>query len=121
MEDNIQIFSRVEVWEKCWFDKCSRLQQENAQLKEENTNLKQMVNFGGITIVKCPECEKNINVNFCRETDRYIQKSKQLKNKLEKIEELINHEWFKRTQIGIQDKTFQKWELDKILNIIKED
>jgi hypothetical protein len=43
-------------------------------LQQENKKLKMMVNFGGITIVNCPECNKEINVNFCRETEEYRKK-----------------------------------------------
>lgn len=36
------------------------------------------------------------------------------------IEEHIRHEWFKREQIGIMDKSFQEWEMNKLLQIIEK-
>lgn len=41
---------------------------------KENERLKQMVNFGGITITNCPNCKKEITVNFCRETENWRKK-----------------------------------------------
>ena len=52
----------------------SQLDIANKKLEEEqqeNIDLKKQCNFGGITIVKCPECDKKINVNFCREIEEY--------------------------------------------------
>lgn len=43
---------------------------------------------------------------------------KQLKSTLEEIREYIKHEWFKRGQLGIIDKSFQEWELNNLLQII---
>lgn len=48
--------------------------QLSEQLQQENQQLKQMVNFGGITITNCPNCKKEITVNFCRETENYRKK-----------------------------------------------
>ena len=39
-------------------------------------------------------------------------------SKIEKIREYIEHEYFKRTQIGITDKDFQEFEIKNILSII---
>lgn len=41
-----------------------------------------------------------------------------LKSTLEEIREYIKHEWFKRGQLGIIDKSFQEWELNNLLQII---
>lgn len=75
------------------------------QLQQENQQLKQMVNFGGITITNCPNCKKEITVNFCRETENYRKKYlnavadyemvmselQELKKQLEAINEQANY------------------------------
>ena len=37
---------------------------------------------------------------------------------LDEIREYIEHEWFKRGQLGIIDKSFQEWQLKDILQIL---
>ena len=41
-----------------------------------------------------------------------------LESVLDEIREYIEHEWFKRGQLGIIDKSFQEWELRKLLQIL---
>lgn len=50
------------------------LELRNEALEREFKRLKQMVNFGGITMTECPNCKKEITVNFCRETENYRKK-----------------------------------------------
>lgn len=45
-------------------------------------------------------------------------KNQQLKEAIEEVREYINHEWFKRGQLGIIDKSFQEWQLKDILQIL---
>ena len=47
-----------------------------------------------------------------------VEENQQLKSTLEEIREYIKHEWFKRGQLGIIDKSFQEWELNNLLQII---
>ena len=61
-------YTRLEEIHDFYFEKYCDLKQENQQLK-------QMVNFGGITITNCPNCKKEITVNFCRETENYRKKN----------------------------------------------
>lgn len=70
-----------------------RLQQENNQLKATNESLTSLVN----------SCQQE------------IRKHKEV---IEEIREYINHEWFKRGQLGIIDKSFQEWQLKDILQIL---
>lgn len=46
------------------------------------------------------------------------QEKKQLKEVVEDVKEYISHEWFKREQLGIIDKSFQEWQLKDILQIL---
>ena len=46
------------------------------------------------------------------------QENQQLKEVIEEVREYINHEWFKRGQLGIIDKSFQEWQLKDILQIL---
>lgn len=46
------------------------------------------------------------------------QENKRLKEVIDEAREYINHEWFKRGQLGIIDKTFQEWQLKDILQIL---
>ncbi len=73
-------------------------------LEKENQQLKKMVNFGGITIVNCPECNKEINVNFCRETEEYRKKYQQLKDNWNKLKEWLEEETMQHWNINILDK-----------------
>ena len=43
----------------------------------------------------------------------------ELKDRIIKAIEYINHEYFKREQIGINKKEFQQWQLEELLNILK--
>ena len=70
------------------------LQQENKQLKEENERYRKL----GF---------KHLN-----------EQNNQLKEVIEEVREYINHEWFKRGQLGIIDKSFQEWELNKLLQLL---
>jgi len=46
------------------------------------------------------------------------QQNKELQDRIDKAIEYINHEYFKRIQIGIADKTFQEFEVKNILLIL---
>lgn len=46
-----------------------------------------------------------------KERDKY-------KEVIEEVREYINHEWFKRGQLGIIDKSFQEWQLKDLLQIL---
>jgi response regulator of citrate/malate metabolism len=56
---------------------------------------------------------------YDNKTKELEKQNKEKQDKLDKIEEKINHEWFKRIQLGIIDKTFSEYELKNILQIIK--
>lgn len=81
-------------------DEIKNLQTENQQLKEDYQN----------------ELDENCKLSelWCKSQ----QENHQLKSTLEEIREYIKHEWFKRGQLGIIDKSFQEWELNKLLQII---
>lgn len=72
-------------------------------LQQENKQLKQMVNFGGITITNCPNCEKEITINFCRETEQYRQKYLKFKDNWNKLKEYISE-----TKINEFEKAYGK-------------
>lgn len=69
------------------------LEQENQQLKENNMSMQEEM------------------VRTWKKADKY-------KEVIEEVKEYINHEWFKRGQLGIIDKSFQEWQLKDILQIL---
>lgn len=89
----------IEVYDSVIAD----LKQENIQLKEE---LKDENNYH-------EEASK-----WYKEAFDTTQENIKLKSVLKEIREYIKHEWFKRTQLGIIDKSFQEWQLIKVLEII---
>jgi uncharacterized protein YeeX (DUF496 family) len=47
-----------------------------------------------------------------------IKDNKKLNHRLSSIKDYIYHEYFKREQLGIVDKTFQEWQIKDILKLI---
>ena len=92
------------------FNEMINWKEESNQLKQENEQLKKMVNFGGITIVNCPECNKEINVNFCRETEEYRKKYEQLKDRMEKARIFV--------QQNIRDIDYDCEEYDYLMELL---
>lgn len=82
-----------------------RLQQENQQLKEELENNDFKTTY-------------NQFVNYQNWYFEYVDKCEKYKSVLDEIREYIEHEWFKRGQLGIIDKSFQEWQLRDILQIL---
>ena len=76
---------------------------ENQQLKEQ---LKDENNY------------HNEAVKWYKEAFEIEQERIKYRNVLDEIREYINHEWFKRGQLGIVDKSFQEWQLKDILQIL---
>lgn len=65
------------------------------------------------------DCDKyNMLQQSAYEIRSLENKNQQLKEVVEKVREYINHEWFKRGQLGIIDKSFQEWQLKDILQIL---
>lgn len=103
------------------------LEQENQQLKEtiKRCYTPEEIDFE-IMVVKAElEAEKDINNNLHKTIDKLrvnlyeTQQERDLyKEVVEKVREYINHEWFKRGQLGIIDKSFQEWQLKDILQIL---
>ena len=103
------------------------LEQENQQLKEtiKRCYTPEEIDFE-IMVVKAElEAEKDINNNLHKTIDKLrvnlyeTQQERDLyKEFVEKVREYIKHEWFKRGQLGIIDKSFQEWQLKDILQIL---
>lgn len=58
----------------------------------------------------------NYSINFDKK--RLYKRIEQLEKALSEIREYVNHEWFKREQIGICNKELQQWQIEDILQII---
>lgn len=126
--NNIEITS-IEDWNKVTHS-IVELQQENSQLKEEIKELEFIVGL---------RQKRNLIKKFDKEYDFEDKQKKpnrdyvcitpdaeevykryyDYKEKIEKAIEYIEHEWFKRNQLGICDKSFQEWEMKKLLEILK--
>lgn len=99
------------------------LQQENNQLKER---IKQLDDgFMACVEEKCEIAEELNKYKIKPNKKEFIYNIKELQQKrdlykevIEEVREYIKHEWFKREQIGIMDKSFQVWELDNLLQIL---
>ena len=83
-------------------DGVSQLYDNLEQLQQENQQLKQKLSILSVKPA-IPTTEEK------------------LKYRIEKVVEYIEHEWFKRNQLGIYDKSFQEWEMKKLLEILKGD
>ena len=103
------------------------LQQENQQLKEaiKRCYTPEEIDFEIMPVKAELEAEKDINNNLHKTIDKLrvnlyeTQQERDLyKEVVEKVREYINHEWFKRGQLGIIDKSFQEWQLKKLLQIL---
>ena len=57
-------------------------------------------------------------VKWYKEAFEIEQERIKYKHVLDEIREYIEHEWFKRGQLGIVDKSFQEWQLRDILQIL---
>lgn len=83
-------------------DNIVELLKENKQLKERVAYLERSNNRREDTIM---------SLRSEQQLDLY-------KEVIEEVREYINHEWFKRGQLGIIDKSFQEWQLKDILQIL---
>lgn len=63
-------------------------------------------------------CEQNL---FVGRAIKLEEENKELQNRINKAIEYIEHEWFKREQIGIAPLNFSYEELQNVLNILKGD
>lgn len=86
------------------------------KVKEENFNLREYICIDKMSVpYKNDSFEELLNMPTYKE----IQQQRDLyKSVLDEIREYITHEWFKRRQLGIIDRTFQEWELNDLLQIL---
>ena len=84
------------------------------QLQQENTDLKQMINFPSVTITTCPKCGKKYSINYCKEVYELEKENKELHNILNEFEKWLEKELFDKTQIHFQYSLALKKCLDKL-------
>lgn len=81
----------------------NKLSTENKYLQEENERV------------------SNLYKTYEEANDLWIEKNKNLQQRIDKATEYINHEWFKREQIGIAPLQFSYEELQNVLDILRGD
>ena len=86
----------------------SNMKKENCQLKEQNK-----LEFNDFIKLKKEQEDRHLE-----KTSKLIKEKQHLKQALIDIRKYINHEWFKREQIGVCNKELQQWEIENILQII---
>lgn len=71
-----------------------------------------------LTIEQLRKKAQEAGESLSKIANKIIQERDLYKEVIEEVREYINHEWFKRRQLGIIDKSFQEWELNKLLQIL---
>nr|DAI13191.1 MAG TPA: hypothetical protein [Caudoviricetes sp.] len=101
-----------------------------SELNEEK--IKFVVEFINVKDIKLNKLfdyfvKHKIKFNVIKSNADYIkdenlqQEDEQLQLQLDKAIKYIEHEWFKREQVGIVNMGFSKWELLDLLEILKGD